>query len=315
MSTRSAVLDRLRGGGEVSGESLATELGVSRVSVGKAVAALRSLGYEIDAVPGTGYRLISAPDAPLPTEVLPRLTDPLWVRLEGGGETGSTNDDARALARAGAPEGTVVLASRQTSGRGRLGRSWSSPAGGVYLSAVLRPSLAPVEMGPLALVVGLGIARGLDRLGVTVGLKWPNDVLMSGRKLAGILLEMTAEGDRVDWVVVGLGINVRRPDDAHDDAAYLTDTHPTLSIPQVTASVLDYVAGAYREWLGAGFSVLAEEYRKRSTLAGAHVAVRSIDGVVHAEGEVVGVDDAGRLLLAGPSGTTAVSTGEVTLRS
>ena len=148
MTTRDAVLAALRDAGPagVSGERLARELGVSRVTVGNHVGALREAGYEIEASPGTGYRLVAAPDLPLPSEVRPLLTQGFWTRLEGGGATASTNDDARRLARDGAPEGTVVLASEQTGGRGRLGRAWSSPVGGAYLSAVLRPTVAPAEL-------------------------------------------------------------------------------------------------------------------------------------------------------------------------
>ena len=133
------------------------------------------------------------------------LRSGLWTDLSGGGETGSTNDDARALARAGAEQGTVVLASRQIAGRGRLGRTWESPEGGAYLSAVLRPAVSPSDVSSLALVIALGVAEALEGLGLTPSVKWPNDVLVDGAKLAGVLLEMAAEADRVDWVVVGVG--------------------------------------------------------------------------------------------------------------
>lgn len=314
MSTREQVLERLRAGTETSGEQLARELGVSRVTVGKHIAGLKACGYEIEAVPGSGYRLVASPDAPVPSEVAPLLSTRFYGRLEGGGDTGSTNDDARALARSGAKEGTVVLASRQTSGRGRLGRAWVSPAGGAYISVVLRPPVAPADLGPLALVVALGIARGLERLGVEAKVKWPNDVMVGGRKLAGVLLEMTAESDRVDWVVAGFGINVRRGADGWPDAAYVSDDRPEHGVPRVTAAVLDGVAAAYGEWLDHGFSAMAEEYRHRSTLIGEAVTVRSMDAIIRAEGVVVGIDDEGRLLVEGPGGVEAVSAGEVTLR-
>ena len=318
MTTRDAVLAALRAaaGGGVSGEALARELGVSRVAVGKHVSALREAGYEIAAETGVGYRLVSAPDAPLPAEIEPLLVDAAWMHLTGGGETGSTNDDARALARSGAPEGTVVLASRQTEGRGRLGRTWLSPEGGAYLSIVLRPKVAPSDVASLGLAVGLGIARGLsEHIGVGTMLKWPNDVQLSGRKLAGILLEMAAETDRVNWVVVGIGINVRRTEDMPAaGVACLGDVAPGLRIAPAVAAVLEGVAGAYAQWVAEGFGSLRDEYQRRSSLIGRDVVVRDMDGTARVSGSVFGIDDEGRLLVAGLSGVEAVTAGEVTLR-
>ena len=319
MTTRDAVLAALRAAGDegVSGEALAHELGVSRVAVGKHVSALREAGYEVAAEPGVGYRLVAAPDAPLPAEIEPLLSDALWMHLTGGGETASTNDDARALARGGAPEGTVVLASSQAAGRGRLGRTWVSPEGGAYLSLVLRPQVAPGEVASLALAIGLGIARGLsEHVGVGTMLKWPNDVHLSGRKVSGILLEMAAETDRVDWVVVGIGINVRRSEDmpALGAAACLDDAVPGLRIAPAVAAVLEGVAGTYAQWVAEGFGSMRDEYQRRSSLIGRDVVIRDMSGSVRTSGSVFGVDDEGRLLIAGLSGVEAVAAGEVTLR-
>lgn len=317
MTTRDAVLSALRqaAGAGVSGESLARELGVSRVAVGKHVAALREAGYHIAAEAGVGYRLLESPDAPLPAEVAPLLRSRFWTELSGGGETGSTNDDARTLARAGADEGTAVLASRQTKGRGRLGRSWESPAGGAYVSAVLRPHVAPIEAGSLALAVGLGIARGLEqRFGIEPQLKWPNDVLLSGGKLAGILLEMAAETDRVDWVVAGVGVNVHRTGHIPAQAACLDDVVPGIRVAAAAAALLDGIADAYAEWIAGGFSSMRADYERRLSLVGEEVVVRDMAGSVKAHGIVRGVDDDGRLLVEAGSGIQSVAAGEVTLR-
>jgi len=333
MSTRDDVLRALRDAGShgVSGEGLAGELGVSRVAVAKHVKALRAEGYAIDAELGTGYVLSAIPDAPLPAEVASQVKSALWQRFEGGGETSSTNDDARTLAREGAADGTVVLASRQTAGRGRLGRQWVSPAGGAYFSAVLRPGVGLAEVSALSLVVGIGIARGLTSLGIESHLKWPNDVQLGGGKVAGVLLEMAAEADAVEWVVVGVGLNVRRdpaspsvestapestaPESAAPDtAAFLSDAWGEIRIASAVAAVLDGISEVYAEWLAAGFAGLRGEYESRLSLLGESVTVRDRDGMVRGSGVVVGVDAGGRLRLASAAGESVIAAGEVTLR-
>lgn len=354
MTTRDDVLEALRSasGQDVSGEALAARLGVSRVAVSKHVSALREAGYEIEAAPGSGYRLLSVPDLPLPAEVTPRLRLSFWTSFEGGGATESTNDDARAAARAGAPEGAVFLASSQTAGRGRLGREWVSPPGGVYLSVVLRPRVAPAEVSSLTLAVALGVAMGLERLGIQPKLKWPNDLMLGGGKLAGLLHEMSVESDVVEWVVAGVGVNVRRATggaegaagDAHafgtasDAAAPATPQAATqaaapsdslatsiafaeeaagrpLTLAEVAAAELDGIAGAYAAWRTGGFAGLRAEYEARFALAGEQVVVRDAMGEQRAAGEVLGVDDEGRLLVRGQDGAVQqVLAGEVTLR-
>lgn len=316
MSTHDRVLEalRARAGSTLSGEALARELGVSRVAISKHVARLRAEGYAIESAPGSGYCLTESPDLPLPAEVEPLLDSSMW-RLTGGPVTGSTNDDARALARAGAEEGTVVLAGRQTAGRGRFGRVWASPPGGVYLSALLRPRVAVAETGPLALVVGLGVVRGLEAVGISAKLKWPNDVLLGSCKVAGILLEMSAEADRVEWVVAGVGVNVRPGDERDPQAAYLSDESPSVRSARVAAAVLDGVSDAYVEWSSRGFTPLLPEYERRLSLLGGTVEVRDMTGKIRADGIVKGVDHDGRLLVAEGADIRALAAGEVTLGS
>lgn len=323
MSRRDEILAALKAGngGVVSGQQLADEQGVSRVAVSKHVSVLREMGYDIPAVAGVGYRLVSSPDVSIPTEVSPLLTDPMWVRVEGRMSTGSTNDDAKTLARAGAPEGTVVLAGVQTAGRGRLGREWVSAAGGGYASVVLRPVAAPVDLAPLALVVAVGVARGLETVGARPLLKWPNDIWLADPdggepvgKVAGILLEMFAESDRVEWIVAGVGIDVFAPAGRLDGAAYVADHVPGVRVPVVAAAALDGLAAAYREFTGGGFGRLVDEYERRSMLSGTQVRVADASGAERAAGVVAGVDADGRLLVDGPGGRVAVSSGDVTLR-
>lgn len=316
MSTREHVLEALRDAGAagVSGESLARMLGVSRVAVGKHVATLRELGYEISAERGSGYRLDAIPDVPLPAEVRRLVRNPFWNRFEGGIETGSTNDDARELAVAGTEEGAVVLAAVQHAGRGRLGRQWESPQGGAYISVLLRPPVAPAEAGSLGLAIAVGVARGLESLGVCPSVKWPNDLRLAEGKLAGVLLEMSAESDQVTWIVAGIGLNVTRPARSAEGAAYLSDLVPDIGSARAAAAALDGVAAEYAVWLDQGFEGVRDAFIERSALTGQQVVVSDMLGNVRAQGVAEGVDDEGRLLVRGRSGVEAVAAGEVTLR-
>lgn len=274
----------------------------------------------------------AASDALIPLEVAPLLRSVMWTDLRGGGPTGSTNDDVRALAAAGAPEGLVVLATEQRAGRGRLGRDWVSAPGGVYCSVLLRPAMSAAELSPLALVVGLGIALGLESLGARVALKWPNDVLDAGAgsKLAGILLEGMTEGERTAWIVAGFGVNVRRseapgvaaaiaaaPEPADAPApAYLDDiTSSPVPLASVAAATLDGLADAYATFASLGFAAsLRAEYESRLSLTGEPVRVSDPYGTPIAEGTCEGIDEWGRLVVRGGGDGVHVPAGDVTLR-
>lgn len=289
-------------------------LGISRMAVSKHVAGLVAAGFSVEAVRGVGYRLLDEPDAPVPAAVELLLTEGPF-ELHGGGDTGSTNDDARLLARKGAAEFTVCMASSQRTGRGRLGRTWASGPGGVYLSVVLRPAVAPADLPSLSLAMALAVSRALRGRGADTRVKWPNDVYVDTGKVAGISLEMSAEVDRVAYVVVGIGVNVSRHPDTHAGAGCLSDV--VTAVPrraEVAASVLDELHRAYRIWSSEGFEPFESEFRDAHLLDGEQVTVRDAFGTVLATGTVSGVDAHGRLMLEGEGNTALVSSGEVTLR-
>jgi len=198
-------------GAYVSGEAISRELAVSRTAVWKQIKKLEAKGYVFEASTKLGYRLLSAPDPLNPQTLKERLAGgrygaPLhWYEL-----LDSTQNRARELAEAGAPDGTLVLADQQVQGRGRLGRSFVSPPGkGVWMSLVLRPSI-PLPFAPqLTLLTAVALCRSLRQTtALDIGIKWPNDILLEGRKVSGILLESAAEDDRLRYVIAGIGINV-----------------------------------------------------------------------------------------------------------
>jgi BirA family transcriptional regulator, biotin operon repressor / biotin---[acetyl-CoA-carboxylase] ligase len=197
------ILEALReSGGYLSGETISNQLGTSRVSIWKHIRGLQKDGYVIEASP-RGYRLVSSPDLLLPYE-FPDLEH----RLHYFPEIDSTMDAARELAKKGAREGTIVIAEAQSRGRGRLSREWLSPKGGIYFTIVLRPSISPAYAPRINLMASVAVATTVRKLfGLKAELKWPNDVLIGGKKVCGILAEMDAELDVVNFVNVGIGIN------------------------------------------------------------------------------------------------------------
>ena len=195
----------------ISGEALSRRLGLSRVSIWKHIQGLKGMGYEIDATT-KGYRLVKSPDIPFAWE-FPNRED----RIHYFERVPSTMGIARDMARKGCPEMTVVVAGIQTKGRGRMNRLWRSGKGGLYFSLVLRPAVTPINGARVNLYAANILAKTLrDAFGIDAGVKWPNDILVDGKKMSGLLSEMEAEFDRVTFMNIGIGINVYN-DPTHDE--------------------------------------------------------------------------------------------------
>ncbi len=282
-----------RQGETVSGRELAASLGISRTAVWKHIRTLRSRGHRIESLAQKGYRLTALSRSLRPEEVIPLLHTRCLGRLYDYHESlASTNDRAMDLARRGAPQGTTVVAEEQTAGRGRLRRPWHSPKGmGLYVSLILRPDLPP-RCGPEStLVTALALARCLrERWALDARIKWPNDVLISGRKVAGILTEMQSDPDRIDFLVVGVGVNVEhREEDLPAGALY-----PATSVAlewarasgnaaggeegvgraEVLAAFLDTMEELYTEYLEKGLASLREGLKDLSAVLGKAVCIQ-----------------------------------------
>jgi BirA family biotin operon repressor/biotin-[acetyl-CoA-carboxylase] ligase len=310
----------LEGRGWQSGAAIAQRLGVSRAAVWKRIERLRARGYGIEAAAGRGYRLVRTSDLLLP-EAIGRAYRPVLLRgaIVHRDTVDSTNRLAAELARDGAAEGTTVLAEQQTAGRGRLGRSWVSPARlNLYASVVLRPAIPPLEVPRLTLVAGVVVADAIRATApVDARIKWPNDVLIGGRKVAGVLTELEAEAERVRFVIVGIGVNLNA---GCDDFPPELQSKAT-SIALASGAAVDRVAfaarllggldAAYALFLHRGFAALRHRYEELHCLTGCDVA---IDGTPPLTGTVRGVDDAGALLVEHAGEVQRVVSGEVTLR-
>lgn len=222
----------------VSGQQLCEQFGVSRTAVWKAIGQLRKEGYDIEAISNKGYRLREATNAEIysKSEIASRIQT-RWAgnKVYFYDEIGSTNVEAKRLAEAGAPHGTLVVADMQTAGRGRRGRSWISPAGtNIYFTILLKPEFAPDQASMLTLVIAHAITKVFrDTLGLAAGIKWPNDVVIDGRKTCGILTEMSLEQNDIQYVVIGVGINVRKQEFAPEIA------ERAIALDEVSARPVD----------------------------------------------------------------------------
>lgn len=306
----------------VAGTDLCKQLGVTRAAVWSHIESLREAGFEIIASPHRGYQLVAAPDALLAVDLQSRLgqSQTIGNAIRVLPQTTSTNDEASRAALEGHPEGLVIFAESQSAGRGRMGRRWSSPAGrGLWFSVLLRPSLAPGECTQLTAATANALARAIQSAtGITPEIKWPNDLLIKGKKIAGILTEMSAEVEHVRSVILGIGIDVNQtasefPADLRDIATSLKlATGKTVSRADLAEEVLRELDREYARILAGQFTAVAEEWGSRCSTLGKQVTITM--GTRRVRGRAEALDENGALLLRTEHGRIErIIGGEVTL--
>lgn len=267
--------------GFLSGEDIGRELSITRAAVWKGIKKLREEGYEIEAVTNRGYRLTNPETMYNKRELEQGLkTKTMGQSIYFYEETDTTNNRARELALEGAPEGTLVVAEKQTAGRGRRGKVWESPLGtGIWMSLVLRPQIAPAEASVLTLLCGLATAEAIEaETGLSAGIKWPNDILINGKKAVGILTEMDCEMSEVHFVIPGIGINVNTasfpPEIAEIATSLYLECGKTVSRRRLVHKVLERLEEHYETFLRTGsFTAMLEDYRKHCITLGKEVHV------------------------------------------
>jgi BirA family biotin operon repressor/biotin-[acetyl-CoA-carboxylase] ligase len=281
--------------GIVSGQALSDKLGISRVAIWKHIQKLQALGYDILATT-KGYRLDNSPDVPYPWEFPGRESKIFYYP-----ELPSTMDAAKDLARKGCPHFTTVIAGRQISGRGRLQREWLSEKGGLYFTTVLRPDLPPVlsfRVGFLASLTLAGILH--EAFGIEARVKWPNDILVDERKIAGMLSELEAEADRVAFINIGIGINVNN--DPAPIAPEATSLKRLLGRAVSKKDVLSRYLNAFEHRMQTtAFDGIIAEWKQYTVTLNRDVRVVTSHEVL--EGKAVDVDDTGALNLQGADGS------------
>jgi BirA family biotin operon repressor/biotin-[acetyl-CoA-carboxylase] ligase len=323
MNTREILLNSLKQGlgAWVSGQFLSEGLAMTRSAVWKQIRTLKQEGYEIEASPRKGYRLCGVPDLLLMQEVRDGLTTRVFGQTQAFyfRQTDSTNLRAKELAAQGAPEGTLIVAEQQTQGRGRRQRTWFSPSRqGIYASLILRPSIAPTETPRMTLLAAVAVADTLLALTpLEAKIKWPNDILVRGRKIAGILTEISTGMDVVDYMVVGLGLNVNIPTDDFPDeirtqaTSILTETAAPFSRPPLLRRYLEQFEYYYNIFNAEGFDPVLQRWRALTDMLGRRVRVDMIG--TQCVGEVSDFDQEGFLILRDESGRSVrIFSGDVT---
>ena len=307
--------------GFVSGQDLCGRLGVSRTAVWKVMKQLEEEGYKIEAVRNKGYRLIQVADVITEAEVGSQMNTKWMGRhLVYFPETDSTNIQAKRLGEEGAPEGTLVVAERQTAGKGRRGRTWSSPAGtSIYMSFLLRPNIPPRCAPMVTLIAGLAGAKAVNQVtGLNARIKWPNDLVVNGKKICGILTEMSAEMEGIHYIVTGIGINVNQkefPEEIRDKAtSLLLEGGRCFNRSQLIAGVMEWFEPYVERFLETkDLSLLKEDYEEM--LANLNQEVQVLDPAGEYHGVCQGIDKDGQLLVErGDGSLSRVQSGEVSVR-
>ncbi len=304
----------------VSGQKICETFGVSRTAVWKAVNQLRNSGYEIEAVSNKGYRLLSVPDVLNQNELLSRRKTK-WI----GKDTlcyetiDSTNAQAKRLAEAGYGDGTLIVADHQEAGRGRRGRSWETPAGtNIAMSLLLKPEINPNNASMITLVAALAVSKAITQItGEPAPIKWPNDIVMNGKKVCGILTEMSAQFDYVNHIVVGIGINVNIesfPEEIAETATSLRiETGKQISRAELIEAVWEQFETVYEVYLQTqDLRNLVKEYDAR--LINMHRNVKVLDPKEPFEGRAMGITPRGELMVDTWESRKLVSSGEVSVR-
>lgn len=327
---KSEILKLLRGAdGYISGQEISERFGVSRTAVWKVIRQLQEEGYQVEAVRNKGYHILDSPDV-MTKEELDSLMHTRWAgkNIVYYDATDSTNLRIRELGDAGAPHGTLAVADRQTAGRGRRGRSWESPPGSsIYMSVLLRPDIPPDRAPMLTLVMALSVAEGIRQCIETGGdsgnsleiqIKWPNDIIISGKKLAGILTEMSSQVDYINHVTVGVGINVNRtefPEEIRETASSLClECGHTVKRAPLIAAVMERMEDNYDIFLRTlDLSGLLERYSALLVNRDREVMVLGTKEQYRAY--ALGINSTGELIVRREDGSTEeIFAGEVSVR-
>jgi len=314
---KSKILEILeKKGNYVSGEEISKEIGISRAAIWKHIKKLRELGYEIESKTNEGYKLIKSPEKQIEFE-LGRLLDTKIIgkKILFFEEVDSTNNKAKQIALE-ENEGTVVISEMQTSGRGRRGRGWYSPKGGIYVSFILKPNVSPEKASQLTLVSSLALVETLNAMNnnLNAKIKWPNDVLISGKKISGILTELSSDMEKINYIVVGIGINLNTEKEIlpENGTSLKKEMKEEVSIKLFLKSFLGHYDLIYQEYLNGDIDQIIERWKNNSDTLGKKVKIIGINETY--EGLAKDIDENGALILKTKEKEIKIYSGDVSLR-
>ena len=323
---KSEILKLLRESeGYVSGQQISERFGVSRTAVWKVIRQLQEEGYQVEAVRNRGYHIVDSPDV-MTKEELDSLIKTQWAgrNILYYDVTDSTNLRVKQAGDEGAPHGTLAVADRQTAGRGRRGRTWISPAGSsIYMSILLRPEITPDKASMLTLVMALSVTEGIGQCMAqsecpALQIKWPNDIIINGKKLAGILTEMSSQIDYINHVTIGAGINVNMPDVPKEIAQTATSLRiecgHTVKRAPLIAAVMERLEENYEIFLKTqDLSGLIDRYS--ALLVNRDREVQILGAKETYRAHAIGIDRTGELIVRREDGTVEkIYSGEVSVR-
>ena len=324
MSTKDKVLhDLLRSGGKpVSGQQMADRLGVSRTAIWKCIKELESEGYTIESVRKKGYVLHQRSDEITAVRLAPYLETKRYGRVVHTYDSCETTQMiAHDKAQLGADEGTLIVSDEQTAGRGRLMRPWSSPSGhGIWMSLIIRPNLSMKEAPQVTLVTAVAIVRALEKVAaIDPVIKWPNDLLVGGKKIAGILTEMQADPDQVQALIIGIGLNVhQRPSDFPDElreqaTSVAMETGEAIERAKLVAAIMNEMERFIDMYERNGFEPIKLLWESYAVTTGQLIRATLVDEVI--EGVARGISDDGLLQIEEEDGTIrSLYSADVTLQ-
>lgn len=311
---KNKILDILKNAeGYISGEKISERLGISRAAVWKHINKFKADGYVIESVTNKGYRLVTEPDIISEEGINKGLnTEFIGRKIFLYDETDTTNE--RAKVNNTAPDGSVFIAEVQTHGKGSRGRGWTSPRGtGIWHSILLKPDIPPSEVSQITLIAGLAVCRAV---GLGAKIKWPNDIVIGGKKICGILTEMSAEIDMVNYVVCGIGVNVNMEsfdsEIQHRATSMYIESGEKYRRNEVIARLLNEFEDCYKKFLDGGLSAVLDEYKRNCVTIGREVSVIFKKETVL--GTAVDVDETGALVVETENGKIHVTSGNVDVR-
>ncbi len=317
------ILNKLKNSTEyISGETLSLELNVSRSAIWKHIKTLKNKGYVIDGISNKGYKLISSPNTLFPSEIDPLLkTKEIAKTIQYYFELPSTNKTAKQLAdNNNANNGTLIIAEKQTLGKGRFDRKWTSPSSGIWMSLILKPNIPPSEASKITQIAAASVYKALLNFGINVSIKWPNDIFINGKKLCGILTEMKCDIDRIHYLVLGIGLNVNLnaeeiTDELKDIATSLKlEFNKTFSKSLILSEILNNFEPLYEKFiLENNICEVLNICRQNSNLLNQKAKL-----ITYYKEEIVtciGINDNGELIVKDADGyEKTVTSGEISFR-